>query len=293
MTIFPNSNSEQLQRINLLKGASIIPQKQAPKEVVEKPSKMAVSNRLNLHFQCHGFTQLFLISTVCIHWQLCQCFAGGNVNCGMASPTSLFAKMMRKGNIQNDIHSNSRQKFGFGSSCNYNWNRLFDLKLKQASTVASIEDEEGSETRGISIRGGGVESTAEVESQPIIEQVVNESSVAEDEINAEKTMPSDDALAPLHSSPVQEKRQIDESISNTVSRKRKWPCGDELDKQLIKITLPCIANFAINPLVGAVDLFWINRMGNTLAVAGQAAANQIFTSSFWLTSFLPSGKIFS
>ena len=29
-------------------------------------------------------------------------------------------------------------------------------------------------------------------------------------------------------------------------------------------------------------------MGNTLAVAGQAAANQIFTSAFWLTSFLPS-----
>ena len=67
-----------------------------------------------------------------------------------------------------------------------------------------------------------------------------------------------------------------------------WPCGDALDSKLIKIALPCIANFAISPLVGAVDLFWINRMGNTLAVAGQAAANQIFSSSFWLTSFLPS-----
>lgn len=69
---------------------------------------------------------------------------------------------------------------------------------------------------------------------------------------------------------------------------RVWPCGDQLDQKLIKIALPCIANFAINPLVGAVDLFWINRMGNTLAVAGQAAANQIFSSAFWLTSFLPS-----
>jgi len=69
---------------------------------------------------------------------------------------------------------------------------------------------------------------------------------------------------------------------------KNWPCGDALDKKLIKIALPCIANFAITPLVGAVDLFWINRMGNTLAVAGQAAANQIFTSAFWLTSFLPS-----
>lgn len=66
------------------------------------------------------------------------------------------------------------------------------------------------------------------------------------------------------------------------------PAFDELDRKIIKIALPCIANFAITPLVGAVDLFWINRMGNTLAVAGQAAANQIFSSFFWLASFLPS-----
>ena len=68
----------------------------------------------------------------------------------------------------------------------------------------------------------------------------------------------------------------------------RWPCGDALDKQLIKIALPCIANFAINPLVGAVDLFWVSKMGNALAVAGQSAANQVFNSAFWLISFLPS-----
>jgi len=68
-----------------------------------------------------------------------------------------------------------------------------------------------------------------------------------------------------------------------------WPCGDALDRRLTKIALPCIANFAINPLIGAVDLFWVNRMGNALAVAGQAAANQVFSSAFWLASFLPSG----
>ena len=66
-----------------------------------------------------------------------------------------------------------------------------------------------------------------------------------------------------------------------------WPRFDELDKRLIKISLPVIANFAINPLIGAVDLFWVNRMGNALAVAGQAAANQVFNSAFWITSFLP------
>ncbi|KAL3937095.1 MAG: hypothetical protein SGBAC_007721 [Bacillariaceae sp.] len=67
-----------------------------------------------------------------------------------------------------------------------------------------------------------------------------------------------------------------------------WPCFDQLDRDLIKISLPVIGNFAINPLIGAVDLFWVNRMGNALAVAGQAAANQVFSSAFWFTSFLPS-----
>lgn len=69
-----------------------------------------------------------------------------------------------------------------------------------------------------------------------------------------------------------------------------WPQMDDLDKRMMKIALPCIANFAINPLVGAVDLFWVNRMGNALAVAGQAAANQVFSSAFWIVSVLPSGK---
>ena len=69
---------------------------------------------------------------------------------------------------------------------------------------------------------------------------------------------------------------------------RTWPCGDELDRRLILLSLPVIANFAIGPLIGAVDLFWVNRMGDALAVAGQAAANQVFYSAFWLTSFLPS-----
>jgi Na+-driven multidrug efflux pump len=41
------------------------------------------------------------------------------------------------------------------------------------------------------------------------------------------------------------------------------------------------------PLASAADLFWVNRLGNTLAVAGQAAANQVYSSGFWLFAFLP------
>jgi len=82
-----------------------------------------------------------------------------------------------------------------------------------------------------------------------------------------------------------------ESAENTNSEEESisiWPKMDDLDKRMMKIALPCIANFAINPLVGAVDLFWVNRMGNALAVAGQAAANQVFSSAFWIVSVLPS-----
>lgn len=67
-----------------------------------------------------------------------------------------------------------------------------------------------------------------------------------------------------------------------------WPCFDALDKRLIMISIPMIINFSITPLVGANDLFWTNRMGDALAVAGQAGATQVFNSAFWLASFLPS-----
>jgi MATE family multidrug resistance protein len=60
-----------------------------------------------------------------------------------------------------------------------------------------------------------------------------------------------------------------------------------LDRKIMAVALPCIANFAINPLIGAVDLFWVGRMGDALAVAGQGAANQVFNSAFWMVSFLP------
>ena len=65
------------------------------------------------------------------------------------------------------------------------------------------------------------------------------------------------------------------------------PCFDELDKKLIQILIPMIVSFSITPLVGANDLFWTNRMGNPLAVAGLAASNQVYKTGFWLASFLP------
>ena len=97
-------------------------------------------------------------------------------------------------------------------------------------------------------------------------------------------------LASVAASDGQDEGQYLRGGATLASAVKKWPCRDELDKQLVKIAVPCILNFAIAPLVGAVDLFWVNQMGNPLAVAGQAAANQVFNSVFWLASFLPSGE---
>lgn len=69
---------------------------------------------------------------------------------------------------------------------------------------------------------------------------------------------------------------------------RGMPKNDDLDKKIATLALPAIVNFAILPLVGAVDTAFVGRMGNALALAGQGAANQVFSSTFWVISFLPS-----
>lgn len=66
------------------------------------------------------------------------------------------------------------------------------------------------------------------------------------------------------------------------------PNGDELDNRIMTLAIPAIVNFAIVPLVGAVDTVFVGRMKNALALAGQGAANQVFSSTFWIISFLPS-----
>ena len=61
----------------------------------------------------------------------------------------------------------------------------------------------------------------------------------------------------------------------------------EMDKLILATLLPSIVNLMVVPLVNSVDTFWVGRMGNALALAGQAAANQAFFSLFFLISFLP------
>eukprot|EP00980_Cylindrotheca_fusiformis_P018515 scaffold6124_cov122-Cylindrotheca_fusiformis.AAC.34 len=89
----------------------------------------------------------------------------------------------------------------------------------------------------------------------------------------------------LHQDSRLEDSDSGESVAPDKPR-RSWIT--EADKQIFTTTLPLSAIFAIMPMASAIDLFWVNRIGSTLAVAGQAAANQVYSSSFWLFSFLPS-----
>lgn len=66
-----------------------------------------------------------------------------------------------------------------------------------------------------------------------------------------------------------------------------YPCGDVLDRKILNLAIPAILNLMIIPLLGAVDMYFIGKMNNALAIAGSAAANQVFASTFWIFSFLP------
>lgn len=68
---------------------------------------------------------------------------------------------------------------------------------------------------------------------------------------------------------------------------RAMPSLDALDKKIGMLAVPAILNLLILPLVGAVDTYWVGRMGDALCLAGMQAANQVFSSTFWVISFLP------
>ncbi|CAK0822756.1 unnamed protein product [Prorocentrum cordatum] len=57
--------------------------------------------------------------------------------------------------------------------------------------------------------------------------------------------------------------------------------------RILRVFLPAVANLLLMPLVGAVDLFWVGQTGDALAIAGMGAANQVYTTIYFLSSFLP------
>jgi len=69
---------------------------------------------------------------------------------------------------------------------------------------------------------------------------------------------------------------------------RFWNRLDAMDKMIVGNTLPLVGLTAIVPLCTGADLFWVNQLGDPLAVAAQSASNTVYGFAFGLFSFLPS-----
>jgi len=72
-----------------------------------------------------------------------------------------------------------------------------------------------------------------------------------------------------------------EVVESSSERSRK------MDRRILTALVPSIINLMVVPLVNSVDTFWVGQMGDALALAGQAAANQAFLVTFFLIAFLP------
>eukprot|EP00537_Pseudo-nitzschia_pungens_P008205 CAMPEP_0172363184 /NCGR_PEP_ID=MMETSP1060-20121228/6614_1 /TAXON_ID=37318 /ORGANISM="Pseudo-nitzschia pungens, Strain cf. cingulata" /LENGTH=656 /DNA_ID=CAMNT_0013085871 /DNA_START=264 /DNA_END=2234 /DNA_ORIENTATION=+ len=85
------------------------------------------------------------------------------------------------------------------------------------------------------------------------------------------------------------------TISKKIARRRKRDRfikalpfqRDELDKLILKTSVPAVMNLMVVPLVNSVDTFWVGRLGVAMALAGQSAANQACFTLFFLIAFLP------
>ena len=60
-----------------------------------------------------------------------------------------------------------------------------------------------------------------------------------------------------------------------------------LDRRIRRVLIPCCFSFLVVPLTNAVDTMWIGQMGSVAALAGQSAAVSVFSTAFFLVSFLP------
>jgi len=105
----------------------------------------------------------------------------------------------------------------------------------------------------------------------------------------EKKLPADAS----HETSTASKISVHENSSRPAVTTPEYVVGslpkfDKLDRTILVLSVPAIVNFMLVPLVGAADTFWVGKMGNAAALAGTGAANQIYSTTFWIFGFLPS-----
>ena len=59
------------------------------------------------------------------------------------------------------------------------------------------------------------------------------------------------------------------SLPQVKFQQKKFYFGDETDKDIVKTTVPNMLYYIVVPIVASVDTFWVGRLGDALALAGQ------------------------
>ncbi len=63
------------------------------------------------------------------------------------------------------------------------------------------------------------------------------------------------------------------------------------NKEILNLTQGTVVNFIMNPLIGAVDTYWISKLNDDAILAGQGSSDRIFNSLFMIASFTPTVMI--
>ena len=64
------------------------------------------------------------------------------------------------------------------------------------------------------------------------------------------------------------------------------------NKEILNLTQGTVVNFIMNPLIGAVDTYWISKLNDDAILAGQGSSDRIFNSLFIVSksSSTPAGQ---
>jgi len=122
------------------------------------------------------------------------------------------------------------------------------------------------------------------------QQVVNTSLQEQDIQGIENETNLYNTISDMNYNSIEKATTVGSGFSSSIKllRKRLWNRLDAMDKTIVSSTLPLMALTSVIPLMQCADLFWVNQLGDTLAVSSQSAANMVYQFSFGLFSFLPS-----
>lgn len=78
------------------------------------------------------------------------------------------------------------------------------------------------------------------------------------------------------------------SFVKDCTSKRFYRKFDYIDNDIFRLSKATLLNYIMTPFIGAVDTFWISKLGNPEIIAGEGSADRLFSSIYHISSFAPS-----